>query len=269
MAALNRPILFCGGLAGALGVAAAAAAAHAGGPNLGTVATILLAHAPALLALSQIHRRFAVVGGYVIIVGILLFCGDLVARDIVGGDAYVRSGQWKNGRRSRTTRVAGKRAGIVGLGRIGRGVADRLAGVGLKVTYHGPRAKPGVPYDYVGDIVGLAATVDFLVMTCPGDETTKHIVNRDVLRALGPDGFLINVSRGTVVDEEALLEALENGAIAGAGLDVFAQEPVPNPRFLKLSNVVLQPHTSVLTDDNLRALTDEVCRILGAAPNKS
>jgi uncharacterized membrane protein YgdD (TMEM256/DUF423 family) len=84
MAALNRPILFCGGLAGALGVAAAAAAAHAGGPNLGTVATILLAHAPALLALSQIHRRFAVVGGYVIIVGILLFCGDLVARDIVG-----------------------------------------------------------------------------------------------------------------------------------------------------------------------------------------
>lgn len=192
-----------------------------------------------------------------------------VARDIVGGDAYVRSGQWKNGRRSRTTRVAGKRAGIVGLGRIGRGVADRLAGVGLNVSYHGPRAKPGVPYDYVGDIVALATAVDFLVMTCPGDETTKNIVNRDVLRALGPGGFLINVSRGTVVDEEALLEALENGTIAGAGLDVFAQEPVPNPRFLKLSNVVLQPHASVLTHDNLRALTDEVCRILGAAAYKS
>lgn len=188
-----------------------------------------------------------------------------VARDIVGGDAHVRSGQWKNGRRSRTTRVAGKRAGIVGLGRIGRGVADRLAGVGLDVSYHGPRAKPGVPYDYIGDIVALAAAVDFLVMTCPGDETTRHIVNRDVLRALGPSGFLINVSRGTVVDEEALLEALENKTIAGAGLDVFAQEPVPNSRFLALSNVVLQPHASVLTHDNLRELVDEVCRILGAS----
>ncbi|KQZ00469.1 hypothetical protein ASD45_06065 [Pseudolabrys sp. Root1462] len=187
-----------------------------------------------------------------------------VARDIVAGDAYVRSGQWKNGRRSRTTRVAGQRAGIVGLGRIGRRVADRLAGVGLKVSYHGPRAKAGVPYAYVGDIAKLAADVDFLVMTCPGDDSTKHIVNRDVLRALGPQGFLINVSRGSVVDEEALLEALEARTIAGAGLDVFAQEPVPNPRFLALSNVVLQPHASVLTDDNLRELVDEVCRILGA-----
>jgi len=192
-----------------------------------------------------------------------------VARDIVAGDAHVRSGQWKNGRRSRTTRVTGKRAGIVGLGRIGRGVADRLAGVGLNVIYHGPRAKPGVPYDYVGDIIALAKAVDFLLMTCPGDETTRHIVNRDVLRALGPDGFLINVSRGTVVDEEALLEALETGAIAGAGLDVFAQEPVPNPRFLKLSNAVLQPHASVQTHDNLRELADEVCRILGVKANKS
>lgn len=192
-----------------------------------------------------------------------------VARDIVAGDAYVRSGEWKNGRRSRTTRVSGKRAGIVGLGRIGRGVADRLAGVGLRVSYHGPRAKTGVPYDYVGDIVALAKAVDFLVMTCPGDETTRHIVNRDVLRALGPDGFLINVSRGTVVDEDALLEALENNGIAGAGLDVFAQEPVPNPRFLKLSNAVLQPHASVLTHDNLRELTEEVCRILGTSSNKS
>jgi lactate dehydrogenase-like 2-hydroxyacid dehydrogenase len=187
-----------------------------------------------------------------------------VARDIVAGDAYVRSGQWKNGRRSRTTRVAGQRAGIVGLGRIGRRVADRLAGVGLEVSYHGPRAKAGVPYAYVGDIAKLADDVDFLVMTCPGDDSTKHIVNRDVLRALGPQGFLINVSRGSVVDEEALLEALEARTIAGAGLDVFAQEPVPNPRFLALSNVVLQPHASVLTDDNLRELVDEVCRILGA-----
>ncbi|WP_137045287.1 2-hydroxyacid dehydrogenase [Pseudolabrys sp. FHR47] len=188
-----------------------------------------------------------------------------VARDIVAGDAYVRSGRWKNGRRSRATRVAGKRAGIVGLGRIGRAVADRLAGVGLNVSYHGPRPKSGLLYHYVADIVALAAAVDFLVMTCPGDETTRHIVNRDVLRALGPSGFLINVSRGTVVDEEALLEALENKTIAGAGLDVFAQEPVPNSRFLALSNVVLQPHASVLTHDNLRELVDEVCRILGAS----
>lgn len=191
-----------------------------------------------------------------------------VARDIVAGDAYVRSGQWKSARRSRTTRVAGRHAGIVGLGRIGRGVADRLAGVGMKVSYHGPRAKPGVPYDYAGDLIAMATAVDFLVMTCPGDESTRHIVNRDVLQALGPDGFLINVSRGSVVDEDALLDALESRSIAGAGLDVFAQEPVPNPRFLKLTNAVLQPHASVLTHDNLRELADEVCRILGAS-NKS
>lgn len=192
-----------------------------------------------------------------------------VARDIVAGDAHVRSGQWKSGRRSRTTRVAGKRAGIVGLGRIGRRVADRLSAIGLHVSYHGPREKPGVPYTYVDDIARLAGAVDFLVMTCPGDETTRHIVDREVLRALGPDGFLVNVSRGSVVDEGALLEALEGNTIAGAGLDVFAQEPVPNPRFLALSNVVLQPHASVLTHDNLRELADEVCRILGASPNKS
>jgi lactate dehydrogenase-like 2-hydroxyacid dehydrogenase len=185
-----------------------------------------------------------------------------VARNIVQGDHYVRNGRWAQRRSDRSVRVVGKRAGIVGLGRIGTRVAQRLAGIGLQVSYFGPREKPGVTYPYVGEIKRLASEVDFLVLTCSGGSATHHLVDRSVLEKLGPDGFLINVSRGSVVDEEALLDALEAGAIAGAGLDVFAQEPTPNPRFLALGNVVVQPHASVLTHENLRDLVAKICRIL-------
>lgn len=192
-----------------------------------------------------------------------------VAREIVQGDAFVRSGRWTTRRSARSTRVAGKRAGIVGLGRIGTRVAQKLSGLGLEVSYSGPREKPGIAYPYFGEIGRLAAAVDFLVLTCSGGEATRHLVDRAVLEQLGPDGFLINVSRGTVVEEEALLDALEARTIAGAALDVFAREPAPNPRFLALANAVLQPHSSVLTHENLRELVAEICRVMGKAPNKS
>jgi hydroxypyruvate reductase len=192
-----------------------------------------------------------------------------VAREIVRGDAFVRSGRWTERRSERSTRVVGKHAGIVGLGRIGTRVAKRLSGVGLRVSYFGPREKPGIAYPYIGEITRLAAEVDFLVLTCSAGPATHHLVDRPVLEQLGPDGFLINVSRGSVVDEEALLDALEAHTIAGAALDVFAKEPAPNPRFLALSNVVLQPHSSVLTHENLRELVAEIFRFTGPAPNKS
>jgi hydroxypyruvate reductase len=192
-----------------------------------------------------------------------------VARKIVQGDHYVRSGRWMQGRSERSTRVVGKRAGMVGLGRIGMGVARRLSGIGLHVSHCGPREKPDVAYPYVGDVRQLASEVEFLVLTCSGGTATHHLVDRGVLEKLGPNGFLINVSRGSVVDEEALLDALETGAIAGAALDVFAQEPTPNPRFLTLANVVLQPHSSVLTRENLRDLVSRVSQIVSASANKS
>ena len=192
-----------------------------------------------------------------------------IARGIVQRDGFVRSGQWTQRRSERSTRVFGKRAGIVGLGRIGTRVAQRLLGLGLRVSYFGPREKPGVTYPYVNEIGRLAGEVDFLVLTCSGGEATRHLVDRGVLEKLGPDGFLINLSRGSVVDEEALLDALEVDAIAGAALDVFAKEPAPNARFFSLSNVVLQPHASVLTHENLRELVAEVCRTLAAKPKKS
>lgn len=192
-----------------------------------------------------------------------------VAREIVKGDAFVRSGRWTGRRAERSTRVAGKRAGIVGLGRIGARVAEKLSGVGMRVSYFGPREKAGVAYPYVSEIGRLAKEVDFLVLTCSGGAETRHLVNRGALESLGPDGFLINVSRGSVVDEDALLDALETGAIAGAGLDVFAKEPTPNPRFLSLANVVLQPHASTLTPDNLRDLVGEISQILSRSSNKS
>ena len=179
------------------------------------------------------------------------------ARRTVYADRFVRAGRWASERIAPSFRVTGKAAGVVGLGRIGRTVADRLAGVGMRVAYTGPRPKPA-PYDYLADLRELARRSDFLVLTTPGGAATRHLVDADVLAALGPDGILVNVSRGSVVDEAALLDALETGAIAGAGLDVFASEPNIDPRFLALDNVVLQPHNAAITRETRAAMIGRV-----------
>jgi lactate dehydrogenase-like 2-hydroxyacid dehydrogenase len=149
--------------------------------------------------------------------------------------------------------------GLVGLGRIGRRIADRAAAVGMKVAYYGRKAQPGVPYEFIGDVGALAEKSDVLALACPGGKETHHLVNAGVLAKLGAGGYLVNVSRGSVVDEAALLDVLENRKIAGAALDVFAGEPNIDARFLPLENVVLQPHNSSITHETRAAM---VARIL-------
>ena len=167
------------------------------------------------------------------------------SRNIPGAQAWIKSGDWaKHGEYCLQRRVSGKKAGIVGLGRIGRAVAKRLVPFNIEVSYfaRAPKETPG--WAYYNDVAALAADVDVLFVCISGGPATVDIVGADAIRALGPTGLLVNVSRGSVVDEKALLEALETKAIAGAALDVFVNEPNIDPRFLMLNNVLLQPHHS-------------------------
>lgn len=168
-------------------------------------------------------------------------------RRVAEADRFVRAGRWSQGRMTPSRRVTGMRAGIVGLGHIGAMVAHRLSGCGLEVRYTGPRQKADVPWAFVPEIGDLAEWSEVLVLCCSGGPTTQGLVSAELLRRLGAEGYLVNVSRGSVVDEGALLEALETGGIAGAGLDVFAREPELNGRFAALENTVLMPHYAAVT----------------------
>jgi lactate dehydrogenase-like 2-hydroxyacid dehydrogenase len=170
-----------------------------------------------------------------------------ICRRIAEADRFVRAGRWGPERIRPSTSLRGKRMGIVGMGRIGQAIARRAAGLEMQVSYTGPSKKDGVTHDYVADVRALAAQSDVLVLACPGGAATHHLCDRAVLEALGADGFLVNVARGSVVDEPALLEALAEARIAGAALDVFAREPGLDPAFVALENVVLTPHSASIT----------------------
>jgi hydroxypyruvate reductase len=185
------------------------------------------------------------------------------ARRIVCGDNYVRTGQWSRGEMPLTKRVNGKAAGILGLGRVGKAVAKRLEALNIKVAYSF-RKQTNVPYRFHEDLAGMASEVDFLIVTAAGGEATSKIVNRTVLEALGPDGILINVSRGSIVDEKALVLALKEGKLGGAGLDVFASEPNVPEELKSMQNVVLQPHHASGTAECRAAMGDLVVRNLVA-----
>lgn len=172
-----------------------------------------------------------------------------IVRRTAEADRFIRAGRWGPERMTPSRRVSGLRAGIVGLGGIGMLVGRRLAGLGLAVAYTGPRQKAESKWPFVASVDELAAASDVLVLCCPGGEATRGLVSATVLQALGPRGYLVNLSRGSVVDEAAMLTALEAGGIAGAGLDVFAEEPGLDPRFLALPNVVLQPHYAAVTQE--------------------
>lgn len=178
-----------------------------------------------------------------IALSLLLSC----ARRIVEGDAYVRVGHWANGPMPHGVTLTGKTVGIVGLGRIGQAVARRAVGFDMNVIYYGRHEKPEFSYSYYPDLIKLAEDSDFMILTVSGGSETRHLVNADVLKALGPQGYLINVARGSVVDEEALLIALSNREIAGAGLDVFENEPHVPEALYTMDNVVLLPHIGTLT----------------------
>jgi hydroxypyruvate reductase len=180
-----------------------------------------------------------------------------VARRIPQADQYVRTGRWgTEGAMPLARKMSGARLGIVGLGRIGQAIADRAAAFGMSIAYTARSAKAGLPYAFYPDARALAAKVDFLVVITPGGAGTRHMINADVLQALGPQGYLINVARGSVVDEAALVEALQKGLIAGAGLDVFEQEPHPLEALFKLDNVVLTPHMASATHQTRQAMAD-------------
>ena len=165
------------------------------------------------------------------------------SRTMIRGHAHVISGRWAaEGEIPLNRKMSGSSVGIVGLGRIGREIADRLAAFKMDVHYTSRSEKQTPGWTYHGDVVSLAGAVEFLVIALVGGPETKGHVTREAIAALGPRGVVINISRGSTVDEGALLDALESGAIAGAGLDVFENEPNLDPRFLALDNVVLQPH---------------------------
>ncbi len=175
-------------------------------------------------------------------------------RRLCAGDRFVRAGRWRDGAMALARSLGGKRVGIVGLGRIGRAVAARTAAFGCRLAYHGPRRKPDVDHEYYPDLVEMARACDFLVVTCTGGAATRGLVGRAVIDALGADGGLINVSRGSVVDQPALVEALAAGRLGSAALDVFADEPdVPEP-LLTMDNVVLQPHMGSATEETRGAM---------------
>jgi lactate dehydrogenase-like 2-hydroxyacid dehydrogenase len=179
-----------------------------------------------------------------------------LVRRIVEADRFVRAGRWAGERMAPSRRLTGMSVGIVGLGRIGQAVAARAAALGLAVSYTGPRRKPEVPFPFVATVAELAGAVDILVLSCPGGERTRNLVDAGVLQALGPDGYVVNVARGSVVDQEALIGALSRGEIAGAALDVFAAEPDIDPRLPALENVVLQPHYAAVTRQTREDIAD-------------
>ncbi|CAK7259760.1 MULTISPECIES: 2-hydroxyacid dehydrogenase [unclassified Shinella] len=171
-------------------------------------------------------------------------------RRLVVGDRYVRSGDWgRQGMMPLTTSTAGKRAGIVGLGRIGLAIARRCEAVGLTIGYYGRSRKTGNDYAYFDDPVKLAEWADILLVSTPGGAETEGLISASVLDALGPAGSLVNIARGSVVDEPALIRALSEGRIASAGLDVYYNEPNPDPAFAALDNVVLYPHHASGTEE--------------------
>lgn len=164
-------------------------------------------------------------------------------RGFTAADRFVRRHEWATGNLfPLTRRVSGARAGILGLGRIGRAVAHRLSAFGMTICYHNREPKADVTYTYADSAVELAHQVDVLIVTAAGGDASRHLVNADVLQALGPNGFLVNVARGSIVDEAALVSALESGSLAGAGLDVFADEPRVPPSLINRDDVVLLPH---------------------------
>ena len=188
-----------------------------------------------------------------------------VSRRIAEADRFIRKGEWAAGGKAVLGRsVLGRRAGILGYGRIGRQLADMLRGMGLSVSYTARTQKPGSPDAFRPDTLSLAQECDLLFVTAAGGAETRGLVNAQVLEALGPDGILINVARGPLVDAEALADALRNGTIGGAGLDVFDQEPRVPQALLDASNCVLTPHIGSATAETRRAMAALVLENLAA-----
>ena len=178
----------------------------------------------------------------------------MAARRLSAADRYVREGKWLKGAMPLARKVSRKKLGIVGLGRIGRDIARRAEAMDMTISYTNRRPVPGVPYRFVPKLVDLAKDNDFLIVMASAGPDATGMINRDVMEALGPDGILVNVSRGRVVDEKALVEALKSGKLGGAGLDVFVDEPSVPAELLTMDNVVLTPHVGSATSETRAAM---------------
>ena len=185
-------------------------------------------------------------------------------RRVPQGDKFVRDGKWLKGAMPLTDSVQGKTCGIVGMGRIGRAIAKRALAFNLRIAYQGPNKKSDVSWTYFKDPVELAKEADIVIIACPGGEATRGLFNRAAIEALGPKGTLVNIARGTVIDETAMLEALQSGKLGSAGLDVFVDEPRVPDGFLALDNVVLQPHVGSATHQTRKAMGQLVIDNLAA-----
>jgi hydroxypyruvate reductase len=177
-------------------------------------------------------------------------------RQVAAADRFVRAGKWPQGPYPLTKKVTGAKLGIVGLGRIGKAIARRAEGFDMTVSYHNRSQQTDVTYPYYANLLDLAKEVDFLIVATPGSASTKSLINAEVLKALGPQGFYISVARGSVTDQPALIAALQNGTIAGAGLDVFADEPNVPDALIAMNNVVLTPHMASGTVSTRTAMAD-------------
>lgn len=177
-----------------------------------------------------------------------------LARHIPQGDRFVRSGQWPAGNFGLFSELTGKTVGILGLGRIGKEIAARAQAMKMRVIYYGRHHQPNVPYIYYDSLEDMARDSDWLVVIAPGGKGTEGIVSRKVLEALGPKGMLVNVARGTLIDEQAMVELLQNGGLGGAALDVFEKEPQVPETLLALDNVVLSPHQGSATHQTRDAM---------------
>jgi hydroxypyruvate reductase len=182
----------------------------------------------------------------------------MTSRGLIKANRALHLGRWDDGAYTLTQKASGKRAGIVGLGRIGKAIAQRLGPMQMEIAYHGRQPQAGVPYRYEPSLVELAAWCDFLILICPGGPGTHHLVNAEVLAALGPKGILINVARGSVVDEQALVAAVQAGSIGAVGLDVFEHEPHVPQALLDAPNAVLLPHVGSATHETRQAMAQLV-----------
>nr|MBF0682618.1 2-hydroxyacid dehydrogenase [Pseudomonas sp.] len=189
------------------------------------------------------------------------------ARRVGQAERYVRRGSWggtHDGTFPLGNRVSGKRLGILGLGRIGAAIARRGTGFDMDIRYHNRKERPDAPWRYEPSLRALAEWADFLVVACVGGAATHHLVNAEVIEALGVKGTLVNIARGPVVDEQALVRALQEGTLGAAGLDVFEHEPHVPPALLDMDNVVLMPHQGSATVETRRAMEDLVLQNLDA-----
>lgn len=170
-----------------------------------------------------------------------------LARRIPQSDQFVRKGQWLKGSYPFTTELNGKTVGILGLGRIGKEIAVRAQAMKMRVVYHGRKRQADEPFVYYDKLIDMARDADWLVLIAPGGKSTEKIVSREVLTALGPEGYIVNMGRGTLIDEPAMVELLQSGKLGGAALDVFEKEPSVPEALFALDNVVLSPHQGSAT----------------------